>query len=45
MWGLLVGVPACLLFVVGARALTVRMATGRWPHQHEVARRLYEDLP
>lgn len=35
-----------VIFIVGfSRALSVRLATGYWPHQNEDAMRLFRSLP
>lgn len=39
------GIVFMLLIIAFLRALAVKVATGKWPHQDEDAARLYRDLP
>lgn len=42
---LVILIPAGLVFGVFLRALSARLMTGKWPHEDEVAKAIFDKLP
>ena len=43
--GAIIGIGILLMFLALSRAISVRVVTGKWPHQDETSLKIYRDLP
>ncbi|WP_266031182.1 hypothetical protein [Brucella intermedia] len=42
---ILLAIPVALFILAFLRAFTAKQVTGKWPHEDETSKKIYEDLP